>query len=145
MQTTPCLIPCFGSSDTKLVSLHDLRSRITAITQEPLLTSGTLRETLDISGELGETLASHPRMESLTLQTLADDHELYSALKRVHLIHGNEDTGEKGGFHDLDSFVAVESVMHSELPSCTDAHLLPSGVRISVWENVSCWCWREHC
>ncbi|KAJ9113834.1 hypothetical protein QFC19_000027 [Naganishia cerealis] len=77
--------------DIAHIALHDLRSRLTAITQEPLLTSGTLRETLDISGE-------------------HNDHDLYDVLKRVNLITGNESVEEKARnpFLDLDSYVAIE-------------------------------------
>jgi ABC-type multidrug transport system fused ATPase/permease subunit len=54
------------SIDISQVPLHILRSKVSYIPQESLLTSGTLREALDITGE-------------------KDDHELYAAMKRVHL------------------------------------------------------------
>jgi len=55
--------------DTSKVSLHDLRSRLAIIPQDPVLFSGTIRSNLDPF----------------------DDHtdaELYDALERVHLISG---------------------------------------------------------
>jgi ABC-type transport system involved in cytochrome bd biosynthesis fused ATPase/permease subunit len=36
-----------------------MRSRMTIIPQEPVLLSGTLRQTLDMSGELGQSTAAH--------------------------------------------------------------------------------------
>lgn len=69
--------------DIAKVPLHVLRSEISYIPQESLLTSGTLRDALDISGE-------------------KDDHELYAAMRRVHL-----DVGEGSPFSSLDTLVSA--------------------------------------
>ncbi|KAG7528989.1 hypothetical protein FFLO_05847 [Filobasidium floriforme] len=69
--------------DIAKVPLHVLRSKISYIPQESLLTSGTLRDALDISGE-------------------KDDHELYAAMRRVHL-----DVGEGSPFSSLDTLVGL--------------------------------------
>ena len=71
------------------------------------MTSGTLRDTLDISGELGPFL---PLTLSVALTCCLDDHELYEVLRRVHLIRGDETSEEKlsNPFMDLNSFVAIE-------------------------------------
>ncbi|KAM0756050.1 P-loop containing nucleoside triphosphate hydrolase protein [Meredithblackwellia eburnea MCA 4105] len=76
--------------DISKVGLKDLRSRLTIIPQDPTILSGTLRSTLDIFGE-------------------HDDAEIFSALRRVHLIKPDEDLSQdpedganRSPFHDLD-------------------------------------------
>lgn len=73
-------------TDIAKVPLHVLRSKISYIPQESLLTSGTLRDALDISGE-------------------KDDHELYAAMMRVHL-----DVGEASPFSSLDTLVSAGKI-----------------------------------
>ncbi|KAL8277515.1 hypothetical protein RQP46_010070 [Phenoliferia psychrophenolica] len=80
--------------DIAKVGLKDLRSRLTIIPQDPTILSGTLRETLDIFGEYG-------------------DEEIFSALRRVHLIKPEEDITQsvedganRSPFFNLDSQVS---------------------------------------
>jgi ABC-type multidrug transport system fused ATPase/permease subunit len=73
-------------TDIAKVPLHVLRSKISYIPQESLLTSGTLRDALDISGE-------------------KDDHELYAAMRRVRL-----DVGEGSPFSTLDTLVSAGKI-----------------------------------
>ncbi|ODO00841.1 ATP-binding cassette transporter [Cryptococcus wingfieldii CBS 7118] len=61
--------------DISKIGLTDLRSRLTIIPQDPTILSGTLRSTLDVFEEY-------------------DDVEIYSALRRVHLIKEEDTTGE---------------------------------------------------
>jgi ABC-type multidrug transport system fused ATPase/permease subunit len=63
--------------------LHILRTKLSYIPQESLLTSGSLREALDITGE-------------------KDDHELYAAMKQVHL-----DIAPGSPFSNLDTQVST--------------------------------------
>ncbi|KAL2004890.1 hypothetical protein VTN00DRAFT_3163 [Thermoascus crustaceus] len=56
--------------DVSKIKLHDLRSRLAIIPQDPVLFSGTVRSNLDPFGEYS-------------------DDELYDALERVHLISGS--------------------------------------------------------
>ncbi|KAI8149775.1 P-loop containing nucleoside triphosphate hydrolase protein [Fennellomyces sp. T-0311] len=58
--------------DISQLGLHDLRSRLTIIPQDPVLFSGTLRSNLDPFGEF-------------------TDADLYIALRRSHLIHEGDD------------------------------------------------------
>jgi ABC-type multidrug transport system fused ATPase/permease subunit len=69
--------------DIAQVPLHVLRSKLSYIPQESLLTSGTLRDALDITGE-------------------KDDHELYAAMKQVHL-----DISPTSPFSSLDTLVSA--------------------------------------
>lgn len=69
-------------TDISRVPLSVLRSKLSFIPQESLLTSGTLRDALDITGE-------------------KDDHEIYAAIEKVHL-----DTSPGSAFADLDSPVS---------------------------------------
>ncbi len=65
------------SPDISHVGLTDLRSRITIIPQDPTILSGTLRSTLDVFDEY-------------------DDHEIYEALRRVHLLKADDVTAQTG-------------------------------------------------
>ncbi|KAJ5996332.1 hypothetical protein N7522_007992 [Penicillium canescens] len=58
--------------DVSKIKLHDLRSRLAIIPQDPVLFSGTVRSNLDPFGEYSDT-------------------ELYDALARVHLISEADD------------------------------------------------------
>jgi ABC-type multidrug transport system fused ATPase/permease subunit len=72
--------PCI---DIAKVPLHVLRSKLSYIPQESLLTSGSLRDALDITGE-------------------KDDHQLYAAMKQVHL-----NVGPASPFSRLDTLVSA--------------------------------------
>lgn len=75
--------------DTSTVSLQALRKRLNMVVQDGSLPSGTLRTALDISGE-------------------CDDHEIYDALRRVHLLPDvvTESEVKSNPFANLDTFVA---------------------------------------
>lgn len=76
------------SLDIARVPLHVLRSKLSYIPQESLLTSGTLRDALDITGE-------------------KDDHELYAAMQRVHL-----EISPGSPFSDLETLVSAGESGH---------------------------------
>ncbi len=79
------------------------------IVQEASLCSGSLRDALDISQEIGEHSAGqHFRADDLIL-LCADDYEIYAALRKVHLLpgEGEAESLEKSAFANLDSFVAI--------------------------------------
>lgn len=63
--------------DVSKISLHDLRSRIAIIPQDPVLFSGTVRSNLDGFDQ-------------------RTDSELYDALQRVHLIRATGTTSRNG-------------------------------------------------
>ncbi|GAA5895239.1 hypothetical protein JCM6882_006625 [Rhodosporidiobolus microsporus] len=79
--------------DIATVGLKDLRSRLTIVPQDPVILSGSLRSTLDMFSQY-------------------DDHEIFDALRRVHLIKEGEtpDSVEAGAnrsvFWNLDAEVA---------------------------------------
>ncbi|GAA5957930.1 hypothetical protein JCM10213_002262 [Rhodosporidiobolus nylandii] len=79
--------------DISKIGLLDLRSRLTIVPQDPVILSGSLRSTLDMFGQY-------------------DDHEIFDALRRVHLIKEGEerDSAEAGAnrsvFWNLDAEVA---------------------------------------
>ncbi|CEL57922.1 ATP-dependent bile acid permease OS=Saccharomyces cerevisiae (strain ATCC 204508 / S288c) GN=YBT1 PE=1 SV=2 [Rhizoctonia solani AG-1 IB] len=78
--------------DISKLGLTDLRSRLTIIPQDPTILSGTLRTTLDVFDEY-------------------EDHEIFEALRRVHLLPSTDEPevnlGENTNvFRDLDSPVS---------------------------------------
>ncbi|KAF8595167.1 P-loop containing nucleoside triphosphate hydrolase protein [Ceratobasidium sp. AG-I] len=78
--------------DISQLGLTDLRSRITIIPQDPTILSGTVRSTLDIFGEY-------------------EDHEIFEALRRVHLLPSLDEPLPEANenmnmFQDLDSPVS---------------------------------------
>ncbi|CAE7211925.1 unnamed protein product [Rhizoctonia solani] len=79
-------------TDISKLGLTDLRSRLTIIPQDPTILSGTLRSTLDVFDEY-------------------EDHEIFEALRRVHLLPSSDEPevnlGENANvFRDLDSPVS---------------------------------------
>ncbi|CAE6433200.1 unnamed protein product [Rhizoctonia solani] len=79
-------------TDISKLGLTDLRSRLTIIPQDPTILSGTLRSTLDVFDEY-------------------EDHEIFEALRRVHLLPSGDEQevnlGENANvFRDLDSPVS---------------------------------------
>ena len=62
--------------DISKVKLHDLRSRLTIIPQDPVLFSGTIRSNMDPFEQL-------------------DDNDLREALQRVHLVHSPDSRDEQ--------------------------------------------------
>ncbi|RXK39909.1 hypothetical protein M231_02843 [Tremella mesenterica] len=83
--------------DISTIPLNDLRGRLNMVVQDGSLTSGTLRESLDVTGQ-------------------RDDWEIYEALKRVHLLSDNPGEEEKrdNPFSNLDTYVAVEGANFSQ-------------------------------
>jgi ABC-type multidrug transport system fused ATPase/permease subunit len=70
--------------DISRLDLHDLRSRLTIIPQEPVLFSGTIRSNLD-------PLSEHT------------DYEIWDALRRSHLIEDDPSTERPAGLSSLDA------------------------------------------
>ncbi|KAI8881658.1 P-loop containing nucleoside triphosphate hydrolase protein, partial [Backusella circina FSU 941] len=81
--------------DIQNVGLYDLRSRITIIPQDPVLFSGTIRSNLDPFGE-------------------HDDMELWTALKRSHLIDEQSIATEGEQNITLESFVVENGANWSQ-------------------------------
>ncbi|CAE6535307.1 unnamed protein product [Rhizoctonia solani] len=78
--------------DISKLGLTDLRSRLTIIPQDPTILSGTLRTTLDVFDEY-------------------EDHEIFEALRRVHLLPSTDEpevnlSENPNVFQDLDSPVS---------------------------------------
>ncbi|KAG8779851.1 hypothetical protein FRC12_023787 [Ceratobasidium sp. 428] len=78
--------------DISQLGLSDLRSRVTIIPQDPTILSGSIRSTLDIFSQY-------------------EDHEIFDALRRVHLLPSSEEPLPEIGenvnlFRDLDSPVS---------------------------------------
>ncbi|KAG8689334.1 hypothetical protein FRC09_012469 [Ceratobasidium sp. 395] len=77
--------------DISKLGLTDLRSRLTIIPQDPTILSGTIRSTLDVFDEY-------------------EDHEIFEALRRVHLLPSVDEpislTENINMFRDLDSPVS---------------------------------------
>ncbi|KAG9126425.1 hypothetical protein FRC07_003485 [Ceratobasidium sp. 392] len=77
--------------DISELGLTDLRSRLTIIPQDPTILSGTIRSTLDVFDEY-------------------EDHEIFEALRRVHLLPSVDEplslTENVNIFRDLDSPVS---------------------------------------
>ena len=71
--------------DISQLGLHDLRSRLTIVPQEPTLFQGTLRS---------------------NLSDTASDEELHDVLRRVHLTSDDTTTTNKNVFNDLDYTVS---------------------------------------
>lgn len=84
------LDPILRQSDISQVELHELRRRLNMVVQDASLTSGTLRDALDMTG-------------------MKDDHEVYGALRRVHLLPENSSKEElkDNPFANLETFVAI--------------------------------------
>ncbi|KAG9104879.1 hypothetical protein FRC06_006704 [Ceratobasidium sp. 370] len=77
--------------DISKIGITDLRSRLTIIPQDPTILSGTIRSTLDVFDEY-------------------EDHEIFEALRRVHLLPTVDEplslTENENTFRDLDSPVS---------------------------------------
>ncbi|KAG9101683.1 hypothetical protein FS749_004492 [Ceratobasidium sp. UAMH 11750] len=77
--------------DISKIGITDLRSRLTIIPQDPTILSGTIRSTLDVFDEY-------------------EDHEIFEALRRVHLLPAIDEplslTENENTFRDLDSPVS---------------------------------------
>jgi ABC-type multidrug transport system fused ATPase/permease subunit len=88
--------------DVSGVGLHDLRSRLTIVPQEPSILSGTVRSTLD------------------PLEDGYSDQEMYDALRRVHLLKtidsvSTEEMGEgDAGQHTPSFFSNLDSAISEQ-------------------------------
>ena len=94
------------------MALPELRARLNMVVQDASLCSGTLRDALDITGE-------------------KDDHEVYEALRRVHLLPETLTKEEMRGnpFANLESFVAIGEYICSRRSEYAD---LPKRGQTSV-------------
>ncbi|ODO08343.1 ATP-dependent bile acid transporter [Cryptococcus wingfieldii CBS 7118] len=83
--------------DTSTVLLPELRKRLNMVAQDGILCSGSLRESLDVTGQ-------------------RTDSEIYEALRKVHLISGDmtEAETQENPFTDLDTYVAIEGANFSQ-------------------------------
>ncbi|KAL8756702.1 MAG: hypothetical protein Q9199_002748 [Rusavskia elegans] len=101
--------------DISKMKLHDLRSRLAIIPQDPVLFSGTVRSNLDAFDEHG-------------------DAELYDALERVHLIRGtgNVSRGESATapVSDAPSSLAFSDV-NSNIFSNLSSRISEGGLNLS--------------
>lgn len=97
--------------DISKMQLHDLRSRLAIIPQDPVLFSGTVRSNLDAFDEHG-------------------DAELYDALERVHLIRGtgNVSRGE---------FSASSAAATTDAPSSLGSSDLNSNIFSNLSSRIS--------
>ncbi|WVQ77878.1 hypothetical protein IAR50_007581 [Cryptococcus sp. DSM 104548] len=83
--------------DTATVMLPELKKRLNMVAQDGILCSGSLRDSLDVTG-------------------LRTDVEIYEALRKVHLISDDmsEQELQENPFADLDTYVAIEGANFSQ-------------------------------
>jgi ABC-type multidrug transport system fused ATPase/permease subunit len=88
------------------VQLGELRRRLNMVAQDGSLSSGTLREALDITGLKG---IFNSTLIEMILMVSVDDREVYEALRRVHLLPEEitKEVVQDNPFANLDTFVAI--------------------------------------
>lgn len=84
--------------DVSKIKLHDLRSRLAIIPQDPVLFSGTIRSNLDPFDEY-------------------NDDELYDALERVHLFSGSD--GSQSSDNTISPAAAIPIELSGATPTST--------------------------
>ncbi|KDR71589.1 hypothetical protein GALMADRAFT_792794 [Galerina marginata CBS 339.88] len=110
--------------DIAKIGLTSLRKALNIIPQDPTILSGTIRSTLDVFEE-------------------HSDAEIYDALRRVHLIHSNDDSSTKSlacnKFSNLDAVVseAGDNFSAGEKQLLCMARSLLKGAKILVMDEAT--------
>lgn len=94
------------SLDISSLILSELRGRLNMVAQDGMLCSGTLRESLDVTGGRSAHLSSVP---DFFTYACSGDQEIFDALRKVHLISDTMSSEElaKNPFANLETYVAM--------------------------------------
>lgn len=106
---------CIDGVDISTVGLRDLRSRLSIVSQDPIVFTGTVRENLDPAGE-------------------RSDAELLRALKRVQLV---EDTGDVRFKLDMELLPGGSNMSAGERQLLTMARAILSRARCCVLDEAT--------